>query len=248
MYCKRGFAILYFVISVVIPAYNEEKRIGPCLQALVNQNTTHKFEVIVVDNNCTDDTVKIASTFSDKLDLKIIKEETKGRGAARKIGFEKATGDVIFSTDSDTIVPPNWIEDFMKALKSKNVIAVSGNCKIDDCGRRSNTVFNLLQPVFMRSYRIFLGYYWLSGFSFAIYKDAYEKSGGFNDLLTAQEDVDLSFRVKKVGKIKYASKTPVIFSGRRFKNGLVRGLMQYPITYTESFVLKRKHVNLPDVR
>lgn len=236
------------MISVVIPAYNEEKAIGACLGALCNQITSQKFEVILVNNNCTDDTIKIAETFSDKLNLKIITEKTKGRGAARKAGFEKASGEIVFSTDSDTIVPPNWIEDFTNVLRRKNTIAVSGNCRIADCSKRANTVFNLLQPVFMRGYRVFLGYYWLSGFSFAIYKDAYEKSGGFNDLLTAQEDVDLSFRVKKIGKIRYASKTPVIFSGRRFKKGLARGLMQYPITYTESFVLRRKNVVLSDVR
>lgn len=236
------------MISVVIPAYNEERAIATCLDALVNQITHYKFEVILVDNNCSDNTVKIAKTFTDKLILHIISEEMRGRGAARRAGFENAMGDIIFSTDADTAVPPTWINDFMHVLSTKKCVAVSGNCRINDCSKTTNTIFNLLQPVFMRGYRTLAGYYWLSGFSFAIHKDTYIASGGFNENLTAQEDVDLTFRVKKVGKIEYLGKTPVIYSGRRFKHGLFRGLMQYFTTYTQSFIFHKKNVELSDIR
>ena len=60
-------------ITVCIPAYNEEKNIAECLQALVNQTTNEKFEVILVNNNSTDQTIAIAEQFKKKLQLKIQK-------------------------------------------------------------------------------------------------------------------------------------------------------------------------------
>ena len=89
------------MISLVIPAFNEEKLIKRCLDTFVNQKTTQNFEVILVNNNSTDKTLDIAKTFQNKLNLKLI----LGRGAARKKEFEEASGEIILSSDSDTIIP-----------------------------------------------------------------------------------------------------------------------------------------------
>lgn len=75
------------MLSVVIPAYNEEELIGNCLNALVAQKTTEEFEVIVVDNNSRDKTAEIAEKYKSKLNLKILLQKEKGRGAARQKGF-----------------------------------------------------------------------------------------------------------------------------------------------------------------
>ena len=97
-------------VSVVIPAYNEDMVIDMCLDSFVLQKTKHKFEVIIVDNNSTDNTYNLVKSYENKLNLKVIKEEQKGRGVARNTGFAHATGDIILSTDADAIVPPHWIE------------------------------------------------------------------------------------------------------------------------------------------
>lgn len=72
------------MISVIIPAYNEEQNITRCLNALTVQKTNKKFEVILVDNNSTDGTVELANKFNNKLNLKIVTETKKGRSPARK--------------------------------------------------------------------------------------------------------------------------------------------------------------------
>ena len=226
--------------SVVIPAYNEEKFIGSCLEALTKQDTHEKFEVILVDNNSSDQTVEIARKFKDRLDLKIIKQEIKGRGPARAKGFEHASGEIIFSLDADTIAPPQWISHLSSKLKQSNGVAVAGTCRIKDCPRHINLLFNFSQPLMMRAYRLFVGHYWLNGFNSAIYKEAYKKSGGFDVDLNAQEDVELSFRVSKIGKIIFLPQIAVIFSGRRFRNGFFRGLVPYLMTYAGYFSSKKK--------
>lgn len=236
------------MLSIIIPAYNEEKSIGKCLEALLKQNTTRKFEIILVDNASTDKTAEVAEQFKEKLNLKIVKEERKGRGIARKVGFENASGNIFLSTDADTIVPSNWVEKLTNTLEGRGAVAVTGTCKIVDCSPLTNLLFNTFMSSFMRGYRLLIGHYWLSGFSFATYKDAYEKSGGFSGELTAQEDIDLSFRVQKIGKIQIVTDVPVIFSGRRFQKGIVHGLVPYMSTFAEYYLFKKKNVVLPDIR
>lgn len=233
-------------VSVVIPAYNEEKYLGNCLQSLVNQQTKFSYEVILVNNNSTDQTVKVAQQFEDKMNLRIITEKRQGRGVARARGFEEAEGEIILSADADTIFYPDWVETLSSAIGGK-VVAASTTCKIVDLSAVSNTIFNSIQPILAMIYRIFLGHFWLAGFSFGILKEIYQKSGGFDVSLQGQEDIDLGFRVAKLGKIKFINK-PVIFSGRRFKKGLILGLWDYFKTFTEAFILKKKSVYLDNPR
>lgn len=236
------------MISIVVPAYNEEKSISACLDSLVNQKTLYEFEIIVVDNNSTDRTGAIAKRYIEKSPIRIIFEKKKGRGAARQAGFKVARGDIILSTDADAIVPENWMDYITSYFNDPTVIAVTGPCKINDCSYIRNTIFNFLQPKLMISYRIIFQHYWLSGFNFAIRKEIYEEAGGFNPALNVQEDTELSFRVRKLGKIKFARRLLVIASGRRFKNGLIQGLGSYLKTYIDYFVFKKVNTTLSDTR
>jgi len=93
-------------ISVVIPAYNEERYLGRCLQALRAQSCpASRFESVVVDNGSTDTTARIGRGFG----ARVVGEPVKGIAKARQTGFEAARGEVIASTDADTVVPPFWL-------------------------------------------------------------------------------------------------------------------------------------------
>ncbi len=238
------------MISVVIPAYNEEKFLPACLDSLAAQKTSREFEVIVVDNNSTDKTGEIARSYKTKiLNLKVVLESKKGRGQARSTGFKHASGDLIFSTDADTILPSNWIESIAGVFEENpGIAAVVGSWRIEDYSTFKSALLHFIQPTAMRLYRLFFGHYWLNGFNFAIQKNAYEKSGGFSTILGAQEDVDLALRVSKIGKIKFLPHMRVITSGRRFKNGLSKELMSYVATFFRYRLLKSRSVDLNDPR
>lgn len=225
-------------VSVVIPAFNEEKYIDKCLKSLVLQETNLRYEVILVDNNSDDETTQIAEGFKNKLNLTIIPEKKQGRGAARARGFKEAQGEIILSTDADAILYPGWLDSLVDGLKG-DIVAVTTSCKITDLSSWKNWLFNMFQPAATYAFRLLFGHYWLAGFSFAILKSAYERSGGFNPRLQAMEDADLSFRVAKLGRIKFINK-PVIFSGRRFKRGLRLGIFEYIKTFADAYILKRK--------
>lgn len=231
--------------SVVIPAFNEEKNIGKCLEALTRQTTREPFEVILVDNGSTDGTVREARRFAKRLRLRIVRERRRGRGAARTRGFREAEGAILLSTDADAMVPPRWIAGLTRILlRDASAAAVTGTPRITDCAPMQNAVFNATIPHFLRANLLLLRHHGLSGFSFAIRKDAYERAGGFNPNTDAYEDLDLALRVHHVGKILFSDRYPVEFSGRRFKNGLLKGWLEYCVTFVQKFILRKERVLL----
>lgn len=236
------------MISVVIPALNEEANIGKCLEALVAQDNAEPMDIIVVDNGSTDRTMAVALSYADRLPgLRVLSEPRRGRGMARSRGFSEAKGDPIFSLDADTFVPPTWISVYVETLRSDpEIIAVTGVPKITDCDPVRNAFLTAYIPIQMHAYRMLFGHFWLSGFSFAIKRAAYDAVGGFNPQTDAYEDMDLSFRIHrtKLGRICLEPEPRVIFSGRRFKRGIVRGGMDYIATFTVKFLLRKERVIL----
>ncbi len=239
---------ILFMISVVIPAYNEEKLIGLCLDALVRQKTRETFEVIVVNNNSIDKTEEIVKSYKNQLNVTIILEKSKGRGAARFTGFKAAKGDIILSTDADVLVPPYWIERMTNTLKNSHAVALAGIGKLNEGSFTTKTLYLICQSVFLQACRVLYGYYWLTGFNFAIYKTAYLKSGGFNPELNVNEDCTLAAKVNKVGKIAFTSKMPVAISARRFRKGFLKALWMYLRLFLMYLIFKKEKTVLSDIR
>lgn len=92
-------------ISIVVLAYNEERFLRACLEAIARQ-TTKPAEVIVVDNNSTDGTVAIARSFPF---VRVVREHTQGIVYARNAGFDTARSDIIARIDADTVLPDDWV-------------------------------------------------------------------------------------------------------------------------------------------
>lgn len=234
------------MISVIIPAYNEEKTLAQTLESLVNQKTERAFEVIVVNNASTDTTRAVAERFLDKLNLQVVDEPAKGRGAARAAGCQAARGGIFLSTDADTILPSGWLEAMVAPLRP-GVAGATGTAKITDCSPWANSFFKFFQPALTKFSRIILGYFWLAGFSSSVTREAYQKAGGYDSALNAFEDNDLGRRVSKFGKIACVWNTPVIFSGRRFKKGIIRGVLSYLPPFI-MFLFRSRRWDLPDIR
>lgn len=232
------------MVSVVIPAYNEEKLLGACLTSLVEQKTSQIFEVIVVDNNSTDKTHEIAKSFQNKLTLRIVSEKMQSRGAARAAGFSVAQGDIILSTDADVILPESWIEEIIKPFRDPHVVVVRGIPKVVEFSPIKNLFISWYFLMFIFAFRVLKGYWSLPGYNAAIRKDIYIRSKGFKTL-NSQEDVELGMRLHKFGKI-FLLYLPVIISGRRFKKGFIKVLLVYFMSV--SFLFSKKPVDLNNIR
>lgn len=114
-------------LSIVIPAYNEEKRIGQTLDKYLEYFKKNEIEIIVVLNGCRDRTLEIVGKYQAK-NPNVVKyiniEETVGKGGGVRRGFEEATGDLIGFVDADSSTSPEEYERLINQLgEADGVIA-----------------------------------------------------------------------------------------------------------------------------
>jgi glycosyltransferase involved in cell wall biosynthesis len=116
-------------VSVVIPVYNDSDRLGRCLQALCQQTyPVDRYEVIVVDNNNTQDIKAVCNMYSAQASQRFMNiryefEGKQGAYAARNRGVRAAQGEIIAFTDADCLPSPQWILQGVKALQSVGLVA-----------------------------------------------------------------------------------------------------------------------------
>jgi glycosyltransferase involved in cell wall biosynthesis len=107
-------------VSIVIPAYNEEESILQTLYSLCNNFSSKPVEIIVVNNNSTDNTEALVLSAG----VRCVREMKQGITAARNAGLAEAKGKYILNADADTIYPADWVEEMIKPLDSKENVAV----------------------------------------------------------------------------------------------------------------------------
>ncbi len=188
-------------ISVIIPVYNGEKTLDKCLESVLSQ-TYENYEVIVVDNNSNDKTKQIISEFQKK-DRRVIYvfKPRKGRGAARNAGILNAKGDIIVTTDSDCIVPQNWLRMLISPIAEGKEEAVMGFEHNADRGFWSK---NIQQADWNHYKKNISGQYinLIDTKNFAIKADLIKKIM-FDENLEIGEDIDLYLRLKNLAKIRF---------------------------------------------
>ena len=108
------------LISIIIPCYNEEKRIGKTLQAVNHFLTkqTYSYEVIVVDNGSDDRTEEIVKEFQKEMpNIRLLRKEKYGKGWAVKEGMLAAEGDYRLFTDADNSTDISQTNDLLEQAK-----------------------------------------------------------------------------------------------------------------------------------
>ena len=187
--------------SIIVPAHNSEKTLEQCLKSVLLQDGIN-FEVIVVDNKSTDKTKEIIEKLqrADKR-IKYVFEPRQGRGAARNAGINSAKGEIIAMTDSDCVVPKNWLKTLISPIIFENEKAVMGgdremfsNFWTKNLQKKHNATFDRLSD----------GKYIniVDTKNFALKTDEAKKIM-FDSNLCSLEDVDFYMRSKKKFKIRF---------------------------------------------
>jgi glycosyltransferase involved in cell wall biosynthesis len=222
-------------ISVIIPAFNEEKFLGNCLESLKEQDF-EDFEIIVVDNNSKDKTKKVAKNFN----VILVSEKKQGVAFARNKGAKLARGEILAFTDADTILPKNWLSRIFEEFeKDKDLIAFGGSCEFYSGPLCAKLASKFLLKPFLILDKFFSQGFNLMGCNMAIKKSAFFEISGFNENLKMNEDVEISYKLRKIGKVKFDFNFKVKTSGRRFSKGLIFGILNYaPTTLCRWFFKK----------
>lgn len=234
-------------VSIVIPAYNEEETILPCLEACIAQ-TVQAHEIIVVNNKSTDKTVEIVrevqSLYPDAPIILVEQADSQGITPTRNKGFNTATGEILGRIDSDSIIEPNWVEETAKAFEDPSVDAITGPVIYYDMPFRrfGKVADNTLRKAMFNLAR---DYKFLFGSNMAMTREAWlavrdETCADEEDLM--HEDLDLAVHVNRAGlNIVYCSQMIAGMSGRRMDDSpadIVSYLGRYDRTYN--------HHGIPD--
>ncbi|MFZ2072574.1 MAG: glycosyltransferase family A protein [Minisyncoccia bacterium] len=212
-------------ISLIIPAYNEEKYIGACLEHAIKNSNGKFHEIIVIDNASTDRTGEIAKSFSK---VRVVKEESKGITKARQRGFVESTGNILANIDADTQMPTGWVDQIISEFKKdKNLVCLSGPYIYYDISKLHSFLVKTYWIIAMPIYWI-MGYMAVGG-NFAIKRETLEKMNGYDtNIEFFGEDTNTARRASKFGKVKFKLKFSMYTSGRRLiKDGLLKNSIIY---------------------
>jgi glycosyltransferase involved in cell wall biosynthesis len=181
------------LISVIIPAFNEEDSIADALQGLVDQTLSKDhFEVILVDNGSTDATSEAASRFSTSLDLKIVRTQRTVVSTARNYGVSSARGEMLAFLDADCTPPPDWLETAVRLQRPMTVWGADYAIPEDSTwvGRvwaRYQTTAKSGDTSYLPAGSLFIS------------QEDFARIGGFNESIRTSEDVELCVRARSYG-------------------------------------------------
>jgi glycosyltransferase involved in cell wall biosynthesis len=203
-------------LSVIIPAYNEEKLLPGCLAqvaAAVRANASPDWsaEVIVCDNNSTDRTPQLAR----EARAQVVFEPVNQISRARNAGARAASGDWLLFIDADSYLHPTTLADLLRALRRGR--CAGGGCIVglDEAPLEAHAfvaAWNLLS----RAQR------WAAGSFVFCRRDAFEQIGGFSVDLFAAEEIAFSMALKRWARTRgrqvvILSRQRHVSSGRKFQ-------------------------------
>ena len=234
-------------ISLIIPAYNEEKYIAACLDHVVKHGIGPFLEIIVIDNASTDTTADIARQYNG---VRVVHEEKKGLTCARQRGFLEARGSILAFADADTRMPARWAERVATEFgEDERLVSLSGPYVYYDLSMWRQYVVRLWWYLGYLPYLI-LGYMVVGG-NFAIRKDIVEKMGGFDTTIAFYgEDTDIARRAHDFGKVKFSLSFIMPTSARRFRgDGFFMAGRTYILNFlSEVFLKKPVSAEYTDIR
>jgi glycosyltransferase involved in cell wall biosynthesis len=232
-------------ISIIIPVFNEEAQIEGCLQSIAEQ-TVLPDEVIVVDNNCTDKTIELASKFPF---VKVINEKKQGRAHARNAGFNAAKGVIIGRIDADSRLEKHWVERVKKHFNDNDeLVGLTG------LGKTAYLPFvnSLKSTLFCRSYYWFVHTKFRTitmwGANMALRKSAWSTVADkvVNDDLLVHEDQDVSLWIAATGgKITQTEDVLIYTNGQEYR--YLPKLLHYGNLFRSTRRIHRTNGNLAKV-
>jgi len=193
------------LVSVIIPAYNAEKYIEETIQSVLKQ-THSNFELIVVDDGSTDNTIKLAElTSKNNSEITVIKQKNSGVSIARNTGFQASKGNYVAFLDADDVWLPDCLELMLKRFSNDESLGLV-QCdyqKIDESSKKEEEIYSFEKEGYILEELLLGGngkHIWgICGV--LVKREVIEKVGAFDKDLSNGADHEFYFRVAKQYKI-----------------------------------------------
>lgn len=234
------------IVSVVIPVYNNPLGLLDTLKSLVVQNYKD-FEIIIIDNKSTDNTLKTAEDFAKRFQktIKVITENNiQSSYAARNKGIKVSRGSIIAFIDADMTVEKNWLRKIVEIFNKNTNIDYLG-CKVDICLRNKN-IFELYDEMVGFPIKKYITHNnFIPTCCLVVRKVLFDKVGLFDHRLISSGDYEFGNRVFEAGyKLYYEPKIVMKHPAREILRQLLkryfriaRGFRQlffyYPVRYSK---------------
>jgi glycosyltransferase involved in cell wall biosynthesis len=234
------------LLSIIIPAFNEELLIEHCLRAVssalaANARAGFTSEVIVVDNNSTDATANLAR----QAGAQVVFEPVNQIGRARNAGAAVATGDWLLFVDADSILSPELLADILRLIEEGKSVGCGSTIKMEGLPWWASAVLRLWTTTSILCR-------WAAGALVVCRADAFRDVGGFNQELYAADEIDLSELLKKWGRkrgldfviltrhpLETSPRKVKLYSGREIAGQILR-VMLHP----RKALQDRKHLSV----
>ena len=193
-------------ISVVVPAFNEEKLLGDTLACIRTalQPLDWDAELIVCDNNSTDRTAEIARAAG----ARVVFEPVNQIARARNAGAAQATGDWLVFVDADSQPSRDLFLDLRVVIESNEFVGGGSTVRMDAEDSFARTAVWMWNRV-SRATR------WAAGSFIFCRAAAFRELGGFSEALYAAEEIDFSRRLKRLGKMTILHAIPCAPAGAK---------------------------------
>lgn len=189
-------------LSVIIPCFNEEEYIGRTIDSVKAQRYHGEYEIIVVDNDSTDDTVRI---IMDK-GISLVRAKRRGPAPVKNEGIKKAKGDIIVFIDGDCIAAKDWLSKMVSGFEDPGIGCVAGEIMSDEKKALSPLEeFLILKGHLYQKQHLehhFLPY--AAAANAAYRRELIDKIGFFDERLFSGEDADFSWRMQLFTEYKIA--------------------------------------------
>jgi glycosyltransferase involved in cell wall biosynthesis len=181
-------------LSIIVPAFNEARLIEQCIQSITLSVASHSksgftSEIIVVNNNSTDNTAELAKLAG----AQVVFEPINQIGRARNAGAAQATGDWLLFLDADSLLSPGLLADILQMIESGRYVGCGSTLRMDAMPWWANLTLQLWT-------RTSILCRWAAGALVVCRRDAFHEVGGFDQDLYALDEIRLSKLLKQWGR------------------------------------------------
>jgi glycosyltransferase involved in cell wall biosynthesis len=182
-------------VSIIIPALNEEKMIGRCLESLAQlEFPRDRFEVILVDNGSSDRTVAIAGSFEDRLHLTILSKTGVRISALRNLGAQEARGSILAFLDADCLAPEDWLDRILELTPTQAAGIVGAHYLLPENSSWVGRTWHRYQEAGKAGEVSHV-----PAGDLIMRREDFLRLGGFDETIQTNEDYELCERVRAAG-------------------------------------------------
>ncbi len=182
-------------VSIIIPALNEGKMIGRCLESLTLMDYPRDgFEVLLVDNGSRDNTIAIAESYKDRLNIRIMQKTGVRISGLRNLGAQQSRGDILAFLDADCLAPRDWLNRIRELAPADGAGVLGAHYLLPDESTWIGRTWHRYQeaPKSGEVSHVPAG-------DLIMRRKDFLKIGGFDESIQTNEDYELCERVRKAG-------------------------------------------------